>query len=282
MDFATLDEHVQRLSRAGDLIMKERQTRMTDVRMIRCTRGMRTTKSCCAVLIVCSACGGLDEGVASDLVRLADVVIEAPGASGSGFGDPMNAVNGVRGGGPYNGSLDVYSLAFPPALNQSITLGWSSGRLANGPGADLVVFENPFLTQQGAFMDLVIVEVSRDGSTWRELAHDYVTADETIYVREPDAWVGFAGKTPVLLDTMTHPVDPFDAAAAGGDAFDLDMVVGDDAEAIAIRAEGVTQVRLVTARARTNPDTAAPFVVDSFSNGADIDGVFGRYVEDVP
>lgn len=61
-------------------------------------------------------------------VRLADRVIAAPGASGSGFGDPQRAVNGVKGGGLTNGSVDVYSLNLPPAQNTSITLGWSGGR----------------------------------------------------------------------------------------------------------------------------------------------------------
>lgn len=213
-------------------------------------------------------------------VRLADRVIAAPGASGSGFGDPQRAVNGVKGGGLTNGSVDVYSLNLPPAQNTSITLGWSGGRrLANGPGADLVVFENGFDTAQGPFMDLIIVEVSRDGVTWRALAHDYVTPDESLYVRDRAAWVGFAGKSPVLYDTTANPVDPFDAALAGGDQLDLENVVGDDAEAAAIRAQGVTQLRLVAAPAVTNPDTNAPFVRDTFSNGADLDGVIGRYVE---
>ena len=211
-------------------------------------------------------------------VRLADLVIAAPGSTGGDFGDPVRAVNGVHGGGAENGSLDVYSLRFAPALNESITLGWTNGHLANGPGNDLVVFENPFGTNQGPFMDLIIVEVSRDGVNFRELAHDYVAPDETLYVRERGAWIGFAGKTPVALDTDTNMVDPFDLSEAGGDAFDLDTIVGDDPEAVAMRAEGITQVRLVTAPSRINPDTGAAYVADTHSNGADIDGMFGRYV----
>jgi hypothetical protein len=215
-------------------------------------------------------------------VRLADVVVAAPGATGEGYGDPARAVNGVRGGGTANGSLDVYSLAFPPAENVSITLGWTDGLLRNGPGDDLAVFENPFQTSGGPFMDLIVVEVSRDGVTWRALAHDYVTADETVYVRDPAAWVGFAGRTPVLLHAEDNPVDPFDREAAGGDGLDLDDVVGDDAEAEAIRAEGVRQVRLVAAPSRINPDTGAPYVREAIANGADLDGVHGRYLVPSP
>ena len=240
--------------------------------------------------IVLAACGEPPAGEAPDaagpdggappVVRLADVVVAAPGASGEGYGDPARAVNGVRGGGAGAGGLDVYSLAFPPAENVSITLGWTDGLLRNGPGDDLAVFENPFEIAGGVFMDLIVVEVSRDGVAWRALAHDYVTVDETVYVPDPAAWQGFAGRTPVLLHAEDNPVDPFDRAAAGGDGLDLEDVVGDDPEADAIRAEGIRQVRLVVAPSRENPDTGDPYVRDAIASGADLDGVYGRYVAD--
>jgi hypothetical protein len=207
-------------------------------------------------------------------VRLADVVVAAPGG-----GDTSNAVDGVQGGGADNGSMDVYSLGYTPEVNDSITLAWSNGKLSNGAGDDFAVFENPFaISGGGVFMDLIIVEVSRDGTTWRELAHDYTSPNQNVYSTDPMYWQGFAGKTPVLLNDVTNPVDPFDRAAAGGDGFDLDNVVGTDAEAVAIRANGVRYVRLVSAPARINPHTNAKYLHDSISNGADIDGVYGRYV----
>ena len=210
-------------------------------------------------------------------VRLADVVVAAPGASGSGTGDPMRAVNGVRGGGSAAGGADVYSMGY--GANNYITLAWSAGKLANGPGADFVVFENPFdEAGGGVFMDLIIVEVSRDGTTWRALPHHYDNPIKNVYQPDPALWVGFAGKTPVLLNADTNPVDPFDAAAAGGDAFDLDDVSGSDAEADAIRTGGISYVRLTTAPSQINPDTGASYVHDSLANGADIDGMYGRYV----
>jgi hypothetical protein len=210
-------------------------------------------------------------------VKLADMVVAAPGASGSGTGDPMRAVNGVRGAGSAAGGADVYSMGY--GANNSITLAWSAGKLANGPGADFVVFENPFDEAGGSvFMDLIIVEVSRDGTTWRELPHHYDNAIKNVYQPDPALWVGFAGKTPVLLNADTNPVDPFDPVAAGGDAFDLDDISGSDAEATAIRTDGATYVRLTTAPSQINPDTNANYVHDSLANGADIDGMYGRYV----
>jgi hypothetical protein len=140
------------------------------------------------------------------------------------------------------------------------------------------VFENPFLAGGGTFMDLIVVEVSIDGIEFRPLAHDYVAVDPAVYSSDPAMWQGFGGRTPVLLNADTNPVDPFDPVAAGGDAFDLDTVVGDDALAQAIRANGVRFVRLVSAPARIDPHTGLAYVHASISNGADIDGMYGRYV----
>lgn len=231
---------------------------------------------------------GADPGAASRVVpadapaenvRIADTVVDAPGATGTGFGDSTRAINGVRGAGSRSGSLDVFSLGYTPGGNDHITLAWSHGRLQNGPGPDLAVFENPFLINGGgAFMDLIIVEVSLDGVEFRALAHDYTATDPTVYQRNPALWSGFAGKTPVLLNVDTNPVAPFDATAAGGDQFDLDTVEGSDAVALSIRTSGARFVRLTSAPARINPDTGAAYVHDGGSNGADIDGLYGRYL----
>jgi hypothetical protein len=229
------------------------------------------------------AAAGAEATDGSDLtsvpsVRLADTVVDAPGATGTGFGDPTRAINGVRGAGNSSGSLDVFSLGYTASQNDHITLAWSSGRLQNGPGPDLAVFENPFLFSGGTFMDIILVEVSIDGVEFRALAHDYTAADPTAYVANPALWPGFAGRTPVRLNADTNPVDPFDATAAGGDELDLDTVVGNDALAQSIRADGVRFVRLVSAPARINPATGARYVHAAISNGADIDGIYGRYV----
>lgn len=211
-------------------------------------------------------------------VRLADTVVAAPGATGTGFGDPNKAVDGVRGAGTTTGSLDVYSLGLTAGVNDSITLAWSNGRLQNGPGPDLVVFENPFVFGTGVFMELIVVEVSIDGQAFRPIAHDYAAPDPTVYSRDPSLWHGFAGKTPVLFNVDTNPVDPFDATAAGGDQLDLDDVVGDDDVAKAIRANGASFVRLVSASTQIDPHTGAVYLHDQFAAGPDIDGMYGRYV----
>jgi len=203
----------------------------------------------------------------------AGVVVDAPGAGDRPFGDPSLAVNGVRGGGDGGGSLDVYSIEYGGHL----VLSWDGQRVRNGPGVDFVVFENPFVFGGGTFMDHAVVELSRDGETWVAFPHDYVAPDETMYSSDPSHWSGFAGVEPVRLHAEDHPVDPFDAAAAGGDRFDL-AALDADGEAGRIRDEGFAYLRLNPAPDHDNPDTGAPFVRSPVSNGPDIDGVIARYV----
>lgn len=204
----------------------------------------------------------------------ADVVIDAPSAGDGRFGDPGRAVNGVRGAGELNGSLDVFSLA-PEGPEAALVLRWSGRRVRNGPGADFAVFENGFVSGERTFMDLLVVEVSRDGETWVAFPHDYTARDETAYEPDPARWSGFAGRIPVRLNEETHPVDPF-GPGAGGDAFDLDALPA-EGEAGAIRREGFVYVRLVAATARLNPDTGLPFPGDPVGDGPDVDGVYARY-----
>lgn len=211
-------------------------------------------------------------------VVFASEVVAAPGTTADDVAELARATNGVRGAGESMGSTDVYSLDY--VERSSITLGFGGRRVTNGPGVDLVVFENAFRVADSTavFMDLLVVSVSDDGETWVDFPHDYVAADETTYSRSPSDWPGFAGRTPVLLHAEGNAVDPFDATLAGGDGFDLDVLPTDGA-AGRIRAGGVRYVRLTTAPSLGNPDTGAPYVRDAVSTGADIDGVAARWLE---
>jgi cysteine-rich repeat protein len=196
----------------------------------------------------------------------ADEVVEAPGASGEGFGDPENAVNGVRGGGARMQSLDVYEIP----LDGYLVLSFGGRVVVDGPGDDLVLFENAFVygDEERTFIDPAIVEVSLDGEAWVTLTHDYVAEDEAVYSSRREDWIGFGGVTPVLLNADENPIDPFDDGA-GGDRFDL---AGHDAR----------YVRIVPAPSRTNPDTGQAFPQDVIGDGPDIDGLFARYLAEEP
>ncbi len=194
----------------------------------------------------------------------ADLVLSAPGASDALYGDPALAANGARGGEWYSGSTDVYSLA--TGEGDELILGWEGRILVDGPGVDLVVFENPFaIDEDSRFMDPVVVEVSPDGDGWVAFPHAF--AGTTEWSSDPADWAGFAGLTPTLLDEELAPADPFDADTAGGDAFDLaDLPAGDVTDLILL--EGVVAVRLTPA--------GPSYPSDPVSNGPDIDAVYGR------
>lgn len=203
---------------------------------------------------------------------LADVVVDGPPPGDGPYDDPARAVNGVRGGGAMAGSTDVFSLG----LDEALTLSWGGRVVTDGPGADFVVFENPFRHPGGVFFDPIVIELSADGETWITWPHRLLPGPEP--ERDPALWQGFAGLTPVWLHAEDAPMHPFDPAA-GGDAFDL-AALPDDGEAGRIRRSGFRFVRLVSAGGRVDPATGAPFPMHPVSDGPDIDGVFGRWVSD--
>ncbi len=228
----------------------------------------------CALSLLAFGCAPV--AIDPSTAVLADRIFDAPGATGEGFGDPTLAIDGVHGGGLIAGSVDVYSLDY--GERPYIVLGWTGARVTNGPGADLVVFENAFRTTWAAnewFMDPAVVEVSLDGTTWVAFPHDYLADDETAYSPHAEDWVGFAGVTPVVYDS-DDAMDPFDPLS-GGDAFDLDEL-GTEGAAGEMRREGFRFVRVTSAAILVNPDTAEVYPRERISNGADIDGIAGRWL----
>ncbi len=203
----------------------------------------------------------------------ADLVVDAPGASGARFHDPQAAVNGVRGAGMMAGSLDVFSLS-ATGPEASITLAWSDRRLIDGEGPDLAVFENAFNGPSGWYIEPIIVEFSIDGTEFIAFPHDYLAPDETLYEPKPELWSGFAGINSVSLHEEQNPVDPF-SSEAGGNSFDL-AELPDTPLGIRIKKEGARYVRLTAASAVINPDTGREFPIDPDGLGPDIDGIYGR------
>jgi len=212
--------------------------------------------------------------------QVAGGVVDAPGDTGLGFRDANNAVNGVRGSGNTQGGTDVFSLGYNEGVDNYIVIRWLAAQAVNGPGVDFVVFENAFASgaQGQHFMDQTIVYLSRDQNTWVSFPHDYLATEESLYSGLPADWSGFAGVNPVLLNDDDNQVDPFDTALAGGDPFDLDDLPDDGGPAEEIKTYGFTYLKLVTAPTVLNPDTGLPYVHDPVANGADIDGVYARYL----
>ncbi len=223
---------------------------------------------------------------------LADLVTEAPGQTGSGFGNALCAVNGIYGGGENRGSTDVYSLQSSAASTKCepgekcIVLEWAGRRVKNVAGqSDFVVFENPFNREPGRFIEAVIVEVSGDGISWCGWKPEYTGTDESD-VYDPKKYSDLAGIEPVLFDQETWTAsaeDIFDQSKAGGDHFDLDDANFGNTETNCdagtksdIQTNGFVYVRLTTANSRS--DVKYPLPRDSFDRTADIDGVVAREV----
>jgi hypothetical protein len=84
--------------------------------------------------------------------------------------------------------------------------------IADGEGADFIVFENPFLRASGTvFFEPGEVAVSEDGIHW-------VSFPCQVNTPAPN---GCAGYAPVNLSPHNLNLNPQDPIAAGGDAFDL-------------------------------------------------------------
>lgn len=110
------------------------------------------------------------------------------------------------------GSLDVVSLG----AAGEIVLAFGDFGIVDGPGPDLIVFENAFWPSGDAsavFAELGEVSVSEDGETWETFPCDTEGDGEGNFP-------GCAGVTPTLVYDAEQLI-PLAPALSGGDAFDL-------------------------------------------------------------
>ena len=158
---------------------------------------------------------GGSAGTSPDSLPYVREIVSFEPGDGAGFGEdalPDVVLGPPDGRGELAGSLDVLSLG----KGGSIVLAFGELVIADGEGADFVVFENAFWP--GGDPSLVFAEpgavsVSDDGSEWHAFACD---ADGDGQGR----FEGCAGWTPALEFDASAAV-PLDPAVTGGDAFDL-------------------------------------------------------------
>jgi len=150
------------------------------------------------------------------------------------LGPPMPPASG--------GGMDVASLG----CDGRITLGFAGG-VRNGPGDDLIVFENAFATTDGTFAEPGRVLVSEDGIDWYAFECDAQAHDAD----------GCAGVSPSTAVDAALARDPM---VAGGDAFDLD----------ALALDRVVWVRIVD---RTRAHYGNDMWCGGAGSGFDLDGV---------
>jgi hypothetical protein len=140
-----------------------------------------------------------------------------------------------RGGGPFSGSLETFSLG----LGGHIVVAFTDNVIVNGPGPDFTVFENAFL-QRGLltlfpYAEPSTVSVSADGIRWSVFpcaltAPPYYPGCAGVYPVFADAGDPLAASplepsTTPIASLVGVPVDGFTPPpGSGGDSFDLAAV----------------------------------------------------------
>jgi hypothetical protein len=148
-----------------------------------------------------------DDDTAPGIDPFADEVVTFTPGAFAGFGEagfPDVVLGPPEGGGDASGSTDVLTLG----EGGEIVLRFTDMLAVDGPGVDLLVFENPF----GGYYETARVAVSDDGVVWAEFPCDPDDA--------ANLYPGCAGIGSVFSNS-TNGVDPTDPEVAGGDGFDL-------------------------------------------------------------
>lgn len=151
-------------------------------------------------------CASCDSGPGAAADPYAGRVVSFQPGPGAGYGQerlPQVVLGPPSGGGPTAGGLDVLSLGQGGSIVLELTED-----VVDGPGPDLLVFENPFPGNE----ETGLVAVSLDGATFQEWPCDPLDA--------PGGYPGCAGVRPVL-SAPDNGIPATDPARAGGDAFDL-------------------------------------------------------------
>ena len=196
--------------------------------------------------------GDASAGATYPAARFATKVVSFTAGACDGFGEkelPGVVLGPPVGGGPSEGSLDVVSLG----TRGSIVLGFDDV-IVDGPGADFLVFENPFLTNDQPDFELAQVSVSDDGTTWTSFP---CTATGV----STDGYGTCAGWHPVY-SSPSDGISPLDPAVAGGDPFDLSVVGVTEARFVRIDDVGVDYVT-----------ESCPVGSTAIANGFDLDAV---------
>ena len=198
------------------------------------SRARRAALASWVLALLAGACGdddtphedAADAAVRAELPYASEVISFEPGDN-AGFG--MNKLPDVvlgppRGGGTGAGGLDVLSLG----VGGEIVLGFGEREISDGPGADLIVFENVFWANgdpDAAFSEPGEDAVSEDGERWETFACDPAA---------PIDEAGCAGLHPTLAFGTGEMLE-LDPDETGGDAFDLADVGLSSARYVRIR-----------------------------------------------
>jgi hypothetical protein len=170
--------------------------------------------SLAAIVAGAGACGAERPGRDDGCDPWATALVDFDPGDGAGYGAdglPGVVLGPPDGGKATQGALDVVSLGQGGTI--TVALGCPVG---DDDGADLYVYENPFVVAGGprVFADPAEVAVSIDGDVWVTFRCDPPVSA----VAADDGLDGCAGMTPVVANADNGLVGVPDG---GGDAFDL-------------------------------------------------------------
>jgi hypothetical protein len=174
---------------------------------------------------------GIDAGPSIRADRFVTKVVSFTPGPCAGFGAtemPGIILGPPAGAGAQKGSLDVVSLG----IGGELVVSFEPNAIVDGPGADLIVFENAFYAAGNASTpaaDPGEVSVSEDGVTWK--TYECTPAGAAPYGK-------CAGWHPVY-SAPGNGISPVDPVTAGGEAYDLSEV-------------GLTKARFVRIRDKSN------------------------------
>ncbi len=124
------------------------------------------------------------------------------------------------GGGSDRGSTDVVSLG----VGGSIVVSFAPAAIVDGPGADFIVFENPFYVAGNAddvYAEPGEVSVSDDGVTWHVFPCTPTPDPQSPHGTGVAPPYGQCAGWHVVWSNPANGISPVDPSLAGGDAFDL-------------------------------------------------------------
>jgi hypothetical protein len=155
----------------------------------------------------------------------ATMVVSYDLGENAGMGSAEEVLGPPEPGTPMSGSLRVLSLG----VGGEIVLGFGGRVFEDGPGPDLIIWENAFWIggdTQTPFAELGEVSVSEDGETWTSFPCDPFA--------ENPFESGCAGVEPRQAFEVCDTI-PLESAIVGGDAFDLADIGVDQARYVRIR-----------------------------------------------
>ena len=196
-----------------------------------------TSRIMCLLAMGALGCGGdLGEDAPEFAHAWATGVVSFAPGEGAGYGGgaiEASVLGAPTGRGVMSGSLDVLSLG----VGGEIVLEFDEA-IEDGPGVDLIVFENAFWAQGDpgrVFEELGEVAVSEDGESWSVFSCAPERAEAG------PSWPGCAGWSPTLEHKLARG-HALDWEEIGGDGFDLAVVGLERARFVRVRdlsAEGL-------------------------------------------